>query len=189
MRTVRVKISSEAAGTIALTPVVVQEIAFPALIDRIVAVTGKHPERVCEVLKRGSIVSGTSRFRWDRLDFPESEILAELSRLPDPEPHRPFNPASCVQIIVPCRAGSVTISIEAATKRRMFRRASFRDALREEVINPEYVRYSYADRADVYRCRVDPARFAAVIDLLAYPALRARLRAIPIESIDLYCRR
>jgi len=44
--TVRVKLSSEAAGSISLTPVVVQEFAVRDLVENILAVTGKDESRV-----------------------------------------------------------------------------------------------------------------------------------------------
>ena len=44
--TVRVKLSSEAAGSISLTPVVVQEFAIRELVENILAVTGKDEARV-----------------------------------------------------------------------------------------------------------------------------------------------
>ena len=74
MRRVRIKISSEGAGTIALTPVLVQEIPLDELIARIGAVSGKDPKRIRELLDTGTVVNGSSRFRWERLDVADEEF-------------------------------------------------------------------------------------------------------------------
>jgi len=61
---IRVKLSSEAAESIALTPVVVQEMALRELIEHVLGVTGKDEARIRDLLLRGTLVSGASRFRW-----------------------------------------------------------------------------------------------------------------------------
>ena len=62
--TVRVKLSSEAAESISITPVVVQEMPVRELVEYMMGVTGKDEARIAELLLRGSLVSGASRFRW-----------------------------------------------------------------------------------------------------------------------------
>ena len=62
--TVRVKLSSEAAESISITPVVIQEMAVRELVEYMLGVTGKDEARIAELLLRGSLVSGASRFRW-----------------------------------------------------------------------------------------------------------------------------
>ena len=62
--TVRVKLSSEAAESISITPVVVQEMPVRELVEYMLGVTGKDEARIRELLLRGSLVSGASRFRW-----------------------------------------------------------------------------------------------------------------------------
>ena len=62
--TVRVKLSSEAAESISLTPVIVQEMPLRELIEYMLGVAGKDEGRIRELLLRGTIVSGASRFRW-----------------------------------------------------------------------------------------------------------------------------
>ena len=61
---VRVKLSSEAAEGISITPVVVQEIGTRELVEYMLGLTGKDEARVRELLLRGTLVSGASRFRW-----------------------------------------------------------------------------------------------------------------------------
>ena len=76
--TVRVKLSSEAAESISITPVVVQEMPVRELVEYMLGVTGKDEARIRELLLRGSLVSGASRFRWTGWDVD----LAESARTP-----------------------------------------------------------------------------------------------------------
>ena len=92
--TVRVKLSSEAAESISITPVVVQEMPVRELVEYMLGVTGKDEARIRELLLRGSLVSGASRFRWAGWEadlqnlrellatFPGSRPLAQVRRRP-----------------------------------------------------------------------------------------------------------
>ena len=91
----RVKLSSEAAGAITLTPVVVRELPFCELLEEIAAVCGKDNLRAAEILRRGTLVSAATRFRWPPVELTTAELLAALAFLPDPEPDRPFAAARC----------------------------------------------------------------------------------------------
>src|SRR5579863_235688 len=62
--TVRVKLSSEAAGYVSVTPVVVREMPTRDLVELMLGITGKDEARVRDLLLRGTLVSGASRFRW-----------------------------------------------------------------------------------------------------------------------------
>src|SRR5215470_933605 len=93
--TVRVKLSSEAAGSISLTPVVVQEIAMRDLLEHILCITGKDEGRVHELLLRGSLVSGASRFRWQGWEAEAQAVRELLATFPDPDPARGFDAARC----------------------------------------------------------------------------------------------
>jgi len=85
-----VKISSESAGYVSMTPVARRELPLAELVEKILAVTGKQPERVHEILKRGTIVSDGARFRWQGLPAEEPDIAELLSAFPDAEPNRAF---------------------------------------------------------------------------------------------------
>ena len=76
--TIRVKLSSEAAGSIALTPVVVQEMTPAELVGWMVPVMGKDVERIRAVFARGSVVIGASRFRWEGFAAQREEVEALL---------------------------------------------------------------------------------------------------------------
>src|SRR5205807_2030704 len=95
-QTVRVKLSTEAAEAISITPVLVQELPVRELVEHMLGVTGKDESRIRELLLRGTVVSGASRFRWAGWE-PELDSLRELlATFPDPEPERPFAGDRCV---------------------------------------------------------------------------------------------
>src|SRR5580704_12205981 len=98
--TVRVKLSSEAVEVISLTPVVVQELPVRELIEHMLGVTGKDHGRIREILLRGSLVSGASRFRWTGWEADEEGIAEVLATFPDPDPSRAFAPDRCIRAIL-----------------------------------------------------------------------------------------
>ena len=51
-------------GSISITPVVVREMPLRELVEYMLGVTGKDEARIRELLLRGTLVSGASRFRW-----------------------------------------------------------------------------------------------------------------------------
>lgn len=81
---IHVKLSTEAAGWIALTPVVVQEMSIAELAEVIVKVTGRDAERVRAILKRGSFTGGATRFRWEPVIAEAGEVEALLALLSSP---------------------------------------------------------------------------------------------------------
>jgi hypothetical protein len=66
--TVHVKISSEAAGAVSITPVIAQQMPVPDLVEHILRVTGKDVSRISLILQQGVVVSGASRQRWTPID-------------------------------------------------------------------------------------------------------------------------
>jgi hypothetical protein len=52
---IRVKLSSEDAGAISITPVVVQEMLLRELVEHMLGVVGKDHARVREILIRGML--------------------------------------------------------------------------------------------------------------------------------------
>src|SRR5215831_7373513 len=99
-QTIRVKLSSEAAESIALTPVVVQEMAVRDLIAHVLGVTGKDEARIRDLLLRGTLVSGASRFRWAGWEAEPAGLQELLATFPNPEPSRPFTADACVRVIL-----------------------------------------------------------------------------------------
>ena len=188
----KVRISSDAAGAISLTPVVVRELNRDELMDYIVGVCGKDAARIHEVIARGTLVSGASRFRWDGFELPPPELASMLSRFPDPDPARSFTGERCRLAVLRGGAHQIAIPREAAAKRRLFRRQSFWDHLLTLGTGAAYMDYSYREKADVYRARVSPTdqlTLQAASRLLTYPTLTRQLEASAIEAVDLYVSR
>src|ERR1043166_6844350 len=106
---VRVKLSSEAAESISLTPVVAREMPLRELVEYMLGVTGKDEARVRELLLRGTLVSGASRFRWVGWDADPQALRELFATFPDPDPARPFTPPRCLRAIL--RGGRQPIEI------------------------------------------------------------------------------
>jgi hypothetical protein len=192
--TIRVKISSEAAGAISLTQVVAREMPARELIGLMLGITGKNVERIHELLLRGTLVSGASRFRWEGLLTDFAGLDEILATFPNPEPDRPFARDRCVRAVLRCAVWQVDIPREVGERKRLLRRTSFWDALMEIVStsDPDYLEYSYREGADCYRLELTPeatARLRRCAPMIRYSALEAQILAAPLESIDLYVTR
>ena len=169
----RVKISSETAGYLSLTPVVVQSMPLVEVLERIAAHFGPDAARAREVLRRGSLVSGASRLRWEPLETTHEEVAAALARLPGPEPSRPLDAARCIRLVLAGPADRIELDRATAARKRLLRARSFWDDLLRMLpaCQPEYVGYLYRERADHYRVPLAPEQRAALRDacrLLAY---------------------
>jgi len=193
--TIRVKLSSEAAEYVSLTPVVVQEMPVRELVEHMLGLTGKDEARVRDLLLRGTLVSGASRFRWTGLEVDLEGVRALLDGFPNPEPARPFAVDRCVRAVLRGPRQPIRIAREAGSFRgimaRITRRPTFWDLVMELALSGElrYSDYSYRDRADVYRLSIDPVAAQRLRDaarLLRFSALEAQIRVVPIESLDLY---
>src|SRR5579883_3016087 len=178
---IRVKLSSEAAESISITPVVAREMPLRELVEYMLGVTGKDQGRVRELLLRGTLVSGASRFRWSGWERAAAEIDELLRTFPDPEPLRPFAAARCVRATL--RGGRFTIEIprEAGLRKPLLRRGTFWQALMEAAASApiRYHAYSYKDRADVYQASLDAGvvdRLRAASKLVTYTSLRDRIQ-------------
>lgn len=188
---IRVKLSTEAAESISLTPVVVQEMPVRELVEYLLGVTGKDAARIRDLLLRGTMVSGASRFRWAGLEADEPSIRALLGTFPDPDPARPFAAAHCVRVLLLGGRSAIPIMREAASRKAFFRRTSFWDVLLGIVsaAGPVYSGYSYRDRVDCYRTTIslDAARnLRASARLLRYSRLEEQVRSAGIQSAELF---
>ena len=185
--TVRVKLTSEEAGTISLTPVVVREMPFAELIEEIAAVHGKDRERIAATLKRGSVSGGATRFRWQPLELSEVELASELARLPDDEPTRQFDGGHCTQVLFTGPGVRVAVQREVAEARRLFRRTSFWSALPQIAGTGHYVAYSYRERADIFRAPLSAGQresIRAILPALKHAALARRIHLAPFDAIE-----
>jgi hypothetical protein len=189
--TVRVKLSSEAAEAISLSPVVAQEMPLRELVGHLLGVAGKDEARVREILRRGSLVSGASRFRWAGWEADPESLHALLAEFPDSDPSRPFAAANCVLAVLRGARGPIAIEREAGARKGVFQRHSFWEGLMEVIsAGPaEYAGYSYRERADLYVRQLDAAeadRIRAAADLAGYSSLRERVRGAAFSSAQVY---
>jgi|SRR5579863_498563 len=193
--TVRVKLSSEAAGYVSVTPVVVREMPTRDLVELMLGITGKDEARVRDLLLRGTLVSGASRFRWTGWEADREAVRSLLSTFPDPDPARPFAAGRCILAVLRGSRHPIGIPRDIGTRRRtlarIFRRASFWDLLMRIAAagEPRYSEYSYREHADVYQLRIgaaDAQRVREASRLVRYSALELQIRNAPIDAADLY---
>jgi hypothetical protein len=193
-RTVRVKLSSEAAESISLTPVVLREMAVHELMEHLLAVTGKDEPRIREILARGTMVSGASRFRWAGWDADMEAVRELLTGFPDPDPARPFRPERCTRVVLKGGRQSVDIDREIAARRSLFRRRTFWDELMDVAgaQTATYAGYSYRDRADRYLrelSRDEAKRIHEAAGRVKFSTLRDRVQAAGFTQAELLAAR
>jgi hypothetical protein len=190
---IRVKLSSEAAESISLTPVVVREMPLRELVEHMLGVTGKDEARVRELLLRGTLVSGASRFRWAGWEAEREALTELLATFPDPEPQRPFDAANCVRAILRGGRQPIEIPRAAGMRKALFRRQTFWNILMEAAAGQtRYQTYSYKDRADTYVAALDAGavgKLRAGSGLLTYSSLRDRISMEAWSSAEFFVER
>ena len=192
--TVRVKLSSEAAESISITPVVVQEMPVRELVEYMLGVTAKDVARIRELLLRGSLVSGGSRFRWAGLETDEQNLRELLATFPDPDPGRTFVAANCTRATLRGGRQPIEISREAGTRKGLLQRESFWDALMKVIGagNPVYAGYSYRERSDRFLrefTRDELSRLRDASGLVRYTILSDQIRTLAFTQAELYVKR
>jgi hypothetical protein len=190
-QTVRVKLSSEVAEAISITPVVLQELPVRELVEHLLGVAGKDEWRIREILLRGTLVSGASRFRWAGWDADLESLRELLATFPDADPSRPFAAAGCIRAILRGGRHAIEIPREAAARKSLFQRKTFWDLLMEIVgaSGPAYSGYSYRDRADCYLrefTHAETERLRAAASAVRYSALRDQIRSAGFATAELY---
>jgi hypothetical protein len=196
--TIRVKLSSEAAEYVSITPVVVQEMAVRDLVEHMLGITGKDEARVRDLLLRGTLVSGASRFRWTGWEAQPESIRALLASFPDADPSRPFDAAQCKRVVLRGSRQPIGIPRDIGLTRgvwaRILRRKTFWDLLMEITTagKPQYSAYSYRDRADVYQLALrgaDVQRIREGARLVPFTALQSQIRTVPLDAAEFYAAR
>ena len=193
-QTVRVKLSSEVAEAISITPVVLQELPVRELVEHLLGIAGKDESRIREMLLRGTLVSGASRFRWAGWDADVASLRELLATFPDADPARPFAAAGCIRATLRGGRHPIEIQREAAARKSWLQRKTFWDLLMEVVgaSGPAYYGYSYRDRADRYLREFTAAeaeRIRAAASAVRYSALRDQIRSVGFAAAELYVRR
>lgn len=193
---VRVKLSSEEAGAIALTPVVVRDMQFGELLEELAAVHGKDRERIAATLKRGSVTGGATRFRWQPVELGDVELVSALACLPNDEPTRLFEVGHCTQALFTGPGVRIAIAREVAESRRLFRRTSFWSSLPQIAGavqgGVQYVAYSYRERADVFRSQLSAEqreRIRSALPTLKHAMLARRIHLAPFDAIEFIVKR
>jgi hypothetical protein len=193
--TIRVKLSSEAGEYVSITPVVVQEMPVRDLVEHMLGITGKDEARVRDLLLRGTLVSGASRFRWTGWEAQPESIRALLASFPDADPSRTFDATQCKRVVLRGPRQPIGIPREIGQSRgiwaRILRRKTFWDVLMETASagKPQYSGYSYRDRADVYRLALggaDVQRIREGARLVPFTALQSQIRSVPLDAAEFY---
>ena len=192
--TVRVKLSSEVAESISITPVVIRDIPIRELIEHMIGITGKDEARLHDLLLRGTLVSGASRFRWTGWDADREAIREALASFPDPDPERRFAPELCVRAALRGPGRRIEIPREIGQRKPLFRRTSFWDTLMGVAASSEvrYVDYVYRERADCYSAPLSLAaleRLRESARLVKYSTLQQQILHTNLESVDLFVAR
>ena len=174
---------------IAMTPVVVQDLELRELIDVVLGSAGKDPTRILDLLRRGSVVHGLSRYRWPSLELAAAELAPILATFPDPDPSTPFRPERCTRITLLGHTARIVLPVEAAAKRRLLKRSSFWDKLLEAMEPPAYTGYSYREKFDSFRASVPPAKIREAASLLTYSTVIRQLEAANIDAVEFFVSR
>jgi hypothetical protein len=191
---IQVKLSSEAAESISITRVIVQQMPLRQLVEQMLALTGKDLARIRDLLLRGTLVSGASRYRWSGWDADEAALAEMLAGFPDPDPGRPFSADRCVRAVL--RSGRHTIDMprQVGARKPLLGRSSFWDLLMDvaQDAGSSYAGYSYRERADCYRVEFPVTaaeRLRAGAGALRYTTLRDQIRTAGVLSAEFYVER
>jgi len=192
--TIRVKLSSEAAEGISITRVVVQDLPMRDLVEHMLGITGKNEARVHELLLRGTLVSGASRFRWTGWDADLDALRELLATYPGDDPARPFASARCVRAVLRGGRQPIHIPREAGARKPLTRKASFWDVLMDLAAAGEmqYLHYSYKDRADCFRLDMPlaaAAKLRVASEVVKHSSLREQIRSAGFVWAELYVER
>jgi len=186
---VRVKLSSEAAESITLTPVVVQELAIRELVEHMLGVAGKDEARIREILLRGTMVSGASRFRWAGWAVDEASLRELLATFPDADAGRVFAAERCARVVLRGGRQAVEVRREAGERKGLFQRETFWGLLMAVIGGgaSRYAGYSYRDRADRFVRELSVAeaeKLRAGCDAVRYSTLREQIRTVAFTSAE-----
>jgi hypothetical protein len=185
--TIAMRFTEEDAGYVTVRPVVKQTFRLAELADMVVSVTGKNAPRVQHILHAGTVVYNGYRYWWEGFASKEDEISRLLAPFPDDDPVRLFSPAEVTAISLEIGGGAqrslVGFARREASARRLFHKQSPLEILLQAAQDspPRYEKYSYAERADVYRVHLSFERATSLLKqvVAASPrGLRKRLTTL-----------
>jgi hypothetical protein len=190
-QTVWVKLSSEAAGAISITPVVVQELPIRELVEHLMAIAGKDEARIAEILRRGAMTTGASRFRWAGWEVEVDGLRALLATFPDADPSLRFAAERCTRAILRGGRHAIEIPREAAARKGLLQRKTFWEELMNTIASgpAAYSGYSYRERADEFRREFTPMeveQIRAARSAVKYSTLREQIASAAFTAAELY---
>jgi hypothetical protein len=184
-----VRYTEEEAGYVSFRPVVRQTFRLHELLDMILSVTGKEPERIRQILRSGTVVFHFYRYWWQGFEVAEPDLQLLLAQFPDSDPARAFRADACTKAFIASEAASsprhcsLEVARAATSRKRFLRRRSFWDALLAAAAAGPllYDGYSYMHHADLF-C-LEPtadlrARLGAAAESFAPRDLRRELAAV-----------
>ncbi len=185
--TIAMRFTEDDAGYVTVRPVVKQTFRLAELADMVVSVTGKNAVRVQQIFRAGTVVYSGYRYWWDGFAANEDEITGLLALFPDDDPARLFNSAKVTAVSLEIGGGTqrslVGIMLREASATRLFHERSPWEILLKAAQDsaPRYEKYSYTERADVYRVHLSFEMAASLLKqvLAASPrVLRKKLVAL-----------
>jgi len=180
------RFTEEDAGYVTVRPVVKQTFRLAELADMVLSVTGKNASRVQQIFSAGAVVYNGYRYWWDGFASNEDEIAGLLALFPDDDSARVFNSAEVTAVSLEsggAQRSLVGIARREASAKKLFRKRSPWEILLKAAQDstPRYERYSYAERADVYRVHLSFELAASLLKQMldASPrSLRKKLSAL-----------
>ena len=193
--TIAMRFTEDDAGYVTVRPVVKQTFRLAELADMVVSVTGKNAARVQQIFRAGTVVYNGYRYWWDGFVSKEDEVAGLLALFPDDDPARLFNPAKVTAVSLEIGGGTqrslVGIVRREASVKKLFRTQSPWEILLKAAQDstPRYEKYSYAERADVYRVHLSFEIAASLLKqvMAASPrGLRKKLAALQPPAAILF---
>jgi hypothetical protein len=193
--TIPLRFTEEDAGYVTVRPVVRQTFRLAELADMVVSVTGKDLSRVQQIFRSGTIVYNSFRYWWDGFVASEAELAALLAPFPDDDPSRSFHSAEVTSVALEISGGTqrsvLSISRQEASFKKLFSKHAPWQILLATANNatPRYEKYSYADRADVFRVHIAPDHAVSLLQQLlsASPRpLRKKIAALQPPAAILF---
>ena len=162
-----VRYTDEEAGFVSVRPVLRMSLRPEQLIELILGVAGKAPDRVEQILRGGSVAASGFRYWWEAVETNAAELDPLLAAFPDADPSRPFDAKRCTLVAAEGSTSTSTLAeftAQAASRRRAMRRRSFWDALLDATREqpPDYRSYSYHWRGDLYALELAASQAAAL---------------------------
>ena len=125
---ISLRYSDEDAGYVSMRPVVRQTFRLHELIDMIVTVVGRDPDRVRQILRTGTVVYNSYRYTWDSLSADPAELTTLLASFPDDDPSRPFDPSKASAVLLESGGGTqrrvTELSRHDASSKKLFAKDS-----------------------------------------------------------------